>query len=72
MRVTQLGGDEFRLLWECDWQRPVVGPPGAPGGRGYVPGKKVDVQLRTFWVVLAEIATSEGKIAFIIARREVM
>jgi len=35
-----------------------VGAPGAPGGRGYVRGEKVDVQLRTFWVVLAEIATS--------------
>ena len=48
---------EVRLLWECDWQRP-VGPPGAPRRRGYVRGKEVDVQLRTIWVVLAEIATS--------------
>ena len=35
-----------------------MGPQGAPEGKGYVQGKKVDVQLRTFWVVLAEIATS--------------
>ena len=49
------GGDEFRLLWECDWQRP-VGPPGAPQRTGYVRWKAVEVQLRTIWVVLAEIA----------------
>ena len=35
-----------------------MGPLGAPGGRGYVRGKKVGVQLRTFWVVMAKIATS--------------
>jgi len=35
-----------------------VGPPGAPGGRRYVQGKKVDAQLRNFRVVLADIAMS--------------